>query len=213
MGLLMMKNVLKGQIIVLASLLTALTITLAACGGGSSSAGGGGGGSGSTLSGTVNDGVAVNNQSGSKQLLAAITDIMIRNAHAGVPGIEVGLYKDGTLVDTQFTDNGGKFVFTGLEPGMYSVMLKQDGVLVVESPPIQVAANTKTKVEFSVNAGVAKIEIEAEGDQLAGKVEDNNSNDLTDSDDQSSDLDSDDDQSSDDQSSDLDSDDQNSGNV
>lgn len=211
-----MSRVIKGQVAMLFALLTALVLTLAACGGGSSSSSGGGAaGGGSTVAGTVDNGVAAVYPPGSEQpLLAALGDMLIKPAQAaGVPNVTVQLLNsDGEVVDSQVTGDDGSFMFTGLDPDNYTISLQSaDGVFLGQAP-VQVDPNTRTEVEMDLNGEITamEVEIEAEGDTISGTVEDDASSDDDDSsgdgasedDDSSVDGDSVDDGSSDDDSAD-----------
>lgn len=199
-----MTRVIKGQVLMLFALLTALVVTLAACGGGSSSTGGGAAASGSTVAGTVGSGVAEVYPAGQdRPVLVALADLVVEPAHAaGVPGITVQLLDSGgAVVATETTDEDGEFVFSGLEDGQYFISLQSaDGTFLGQTPPIQVDANTRTEIELALDGGVTSIEVKAEGDTISGEVEDDASSD----DDDSSDDGVSDDDSSDDDSSDID---------
>lgn len=208
-----MTRVIKGQVVMLFALLTALVLTLAACGGGSSSSSGGGAaGGGSTVAGTVDNGVAAVYPPGSEQpILAALGDMLLEPAHAaGVPNVTVQLLNsDGEVVDSQVTGDDGSFIFTGLDPDNYTISLQSaDGVFLGQAP-VQVDPNTRTEIEMDLNGEITamEVEIEAEGDAISGTVEDDASSDDDDSsgdgaseDDDSVDGDSADDNSEDDDS-------------
>lgn len=201
-----MTRIIKGQVIALAALMTVMVVTLAACGGGSSSTGGGGG-SGSTVRGTVDNGVAAVAPSGEQTWLAAAANVVIEPASAaGVAGVTVELVDSGgATVASTTTDADGDFEFNNVAPGDYTIRLLQDGTALGETPTVRVDAATETKIELSLNGNVTSVEVEAEGNQISGSVEDDLSSDDDSLDDDSSDDDSLDDDSLDDDSSDDDS--------
>jgi hypothetical protein len=192
-----MSRIIKGQVFTLFALLTALVVTLAACGGGSSSTGGAA--TGSTVAGTVGNGVAAIHPSAHERpLLLAMAESLVQPAHAdGAAGITVELLLNGAVVASQITDSSGRFQFSGLAPGQYSIRLSQNGEVLGQTTPMQVDAATKTEIELSLNGDVLSVEVEASGDEISGKVEDDSSSDDDSSDDISDDDSSDDDSSDD----------------
>lgn len=210
-----MSRLIKGQVVTLFALLTALVVTLAACGGGSSSTGGGAGASGSTVAGTVGDGSAAVYPAGQdRPVLVALADMMIEPAHAeGVPNVTVQLLDSGgAVVATQKTDANGKFVFMGLADGQYVLSLQSSDGTFLGQAPVQVDPNTRTEIEMSLSGQITSIEVKAQGDSISGEVEDNaSSDDLSSDDDDSSDDGVSDDDSSDDVSGGNSSDDDSSG--
>lgn len=203
-----MSRLIKGQVVTLFALLTALVVTLAACGGGSSSSSGGGGASGATVAGTVDGDTAAVYPSGEhRPLLVALADTMVKPAHAaGVPGVTVQLLDSGgAVVDSQVTGSDGRFVFSGLPNGQYYLSLQSsDGTFLGQTPAIQVDPNTRTEIELDLSGEITSVEVEAEGDTISGSIEDDLSSDDASSDDLSSDdLSSDDDISDDDSSDDT----------
>lgn len=207
-----MNKLIKGQVITLFALLTAMVVTLAACGGGSSSSGGSSA-TGATVAGTVDNGVATLYRPGDQHpILAALTDMLIEPSHAaGVAGVTVELVNSsGAVVGTQTTDASGRFMFTGLVPDNYSIRLSQDGAPLGETPVIQVDPDTRTEIRLALSGAVTSVNVQAQNDQISGQVRgDDDSSDDFSSDDDSSDDDSLDDDSSDD-ISDGDSDDNSS---
>lgn len=177
-----MSILVRARLITPFALLTALLLSLSACGGGSSSAGGGGG-SGGTIAGTVDNGIAAVHPSGEERaVLVALTEFVVARAEAsGVAGVTVELLdSSGTVVATQTTGADGQFMFTGLAPGAYSIRLSQGGSVLGETPSVQVDSSTRTNIKLSLNGGVTSVEVEGEGDQISGEVEsqsgDDNSN-------------------------------------
>lgn len=199
------RGLLRGELIGVLAVLTALLLGLSACGGGSSSAGGGGGGSGGTIAGTVDNGIAAAYpSSGARPVLTALSDVVVARAEAsGVAGVTVELLDgNGDVVGTQTTDASGSFMFTGLAPGTYSIRLSQGGSVLGESSSIEVDGSTKTSLKLALDGAVTsvEVEVEAEGDQISGQVEDEGTEDDGTSDDESADDDSNDDGAEDDNS-------------
>lgn len=187
--------------------LVSLTI-VSGCGGSGDSATGGGASLGtSSISGNVNGGISLyRGETNSHGLLAMVSDLVISPAvAAGVSGVEVELLLGGTVVDSQTTDASGNFLFSNLPPGSYAIRLMMDGQSLGESPPISLDANTKTKLELTLDGSVINMKVEAEDNQISGEVNDDGQSDDLSSDDLSSDDDSLDDDSSDDDSEDDDS--------
>lgn len=48
------------------------------------------------------------------------------DGEAGIPGVLVELYSNGTFVADQYTDANGNYMFTNLPPGTYTVVVVQD---------------------------------------------------------------------------------------
>lgn len=200
-----MTRVIKGQIVALLALMTALVLTLAACGGGGSSAGGGSSG-GASVAGTVGDGFAAVEPAGqASSLLVALGEMVVESAQAaGVAGVTVELISStGAVVGTQVTNADGRFIFSGLAPDSYSLRLSQNGTALGQTPTIQVDPATRTEIEMSLQGAITEVDVTASGDTISGQVEDDSS---FDDDDLSSDDDAsmDDDDSVDDDDSDDD---------
>lgn len=200
-----MNKLIKGQVITLFALLTAMVVTLAACGGGSSSSGGSSA-TGATVAGTVDNGVATLYRSGDdRPMLAALADMLIEPSHAaGVEGVTVELLNiSGSVIGSQTTDASGRFMFTGLEPDNYSIRLSQNGAPLGETPVIRIDPDTRTEIRLALNGAVTSVNVQAQDDQISGQVSgDDDSSDDDSLDDDSSDDDSLDDDSSDDLSDD-----------
>lgn len=193
-------------------MLVSLTLVVGCGGSGSSATGGGGLAGSSSISGNVNSGISFYQQEADNGgVLAAITNTVVSPALAsGVAGVEVELLLNGAVVDSQITDGSGNFLFTDLPSGSYSLRLMMDGQNVGESPPISLNPNTKTKLELNLDGSVTNMKVEADENQIAGKIDDDGMSDDMLSDDNSSDDDSSDDDSEDDDSSDDSSDDDSS---
>jgi len=212
-----MNKLMGGRSTALFALLTTLVLALSACGGGSSSASGGGGGSGSTIAGTVDNGVAMTYpaDAGGHALLA-FSDVFVHKACAsGIAGVTVELLDGTGVVATTTTDTSGNFLFTGLAPGNYTIRLSQSGSLLGETPSVQVDSNTKTNIKLSLNGGVTSVEVEGEGNQISGEVSQGSNDNATGNDnsnDNNAEDDSGDDNSADNGTEDdSDSEDDNSG--
>ncbi len=190
-----MSRLIKGQVVALFALLTAMVVTLAACGGGSSSTGGGSAGSGATVAGTVNDGVASVYPAGQERpLLVAIADMLVEPARAApVEGVEVTLNCEGAASRTTFTNAEGYYEFNKVEPGSCELQVFDD--------VIQFQVGEDSSNEVPVDGGVVRIEVTVQGSTVSGEIEDDASSDGISSDD----LSSDDDDSSADGASDDDS--------
>jgi len=205
-----MSTMIRARTMSFFALLTAAVLALSACGGGSSSAGGGGG-SGGTVAGTVGDGVAVFDPvSGEQPVMMALAHALVATAHAdGIPGVNVELLDaGGGVVATQTTNADGRFMFTGLAPGNYSLRLSQNGAILGQTPSLQVDSNTRTEIELSLDGNVTSVEVEASNDTISGEIERDDDDDRRDDDeDDDDDDDSDDDGDDDDDDSDDDDDD------
>jgi len=156
-----MKRIIQSQVVVLASVLAALGLTLAACGGGGSSAGAGGGG-GTTVAGVVKSGGVAGigiEQGRLAHALIAASDYLIADANAAV--YQVSIDCTGGYTDSQPTDANGNFVFTSNDP-----TFSGDCTISVEGNPVTtvaVTSGTKTEVEVNDNGGtfvVSKTETE-----------------------------------------------------
>ncbi len=199
------------------AILIATVLALGACGGGGSSSGSGAGGSTglASISGSVNDGVSLN-ESDQNSFIASLIRIAIQNAHAtGVAGVEVQLLLGGAQVSSQTTNGSGEFRFNGLVPGNYTVRITPNGQ--VMDTAVSLSADTNTRLDLNTSGGVLNLEVEAANGVISGEVEDDTSDDSSDDtsddiseDDMSSDDDSSDDESSDDISEDDLSDDDSS---
>lgn len=191
-----MSKLIKGQVVALFALLTALVVTLAACGGGSSSTGGGGG-SGTTIAGTVNDGAAGVHPAGTaRPLLVAVADVLVEPAHAApMPGVAVTLTGPGGN-QTTTTDANGRFEFTVQESGIYTVEVLGEQIQVGVG-----SDSSSEEVQVTGSGAVVSIEVRVQGNTVSGTVEDDASSDGVSNDD----LSSDDDDSSGDGASDDDS--------
>lgn len=197
-----MSRLIKGQVVALFALLTAMVVTLAACGGGSSSTGGGSAGSGATVAGTVNDGVASVHPAGQERpLLVAIADMLVEPARAApVADVEVTLECEGAAPRTTFTNDDGYFEFNEVEPGSCALRVFDE--------LIQLPVGEDSSNEVPVGGGVVRIEVTVQGSTVSGEIEDDVSSDGISSDGISSDdVSSDDDDSSADGASDDDDDD------
>ncbi|MDH3377512.1 MAG: hypothetical protein OEQ39_11220, partial [Gammaproteobacteria bacterium] len=140
-----MKNIIKSQVVTLVSLLTAIVLSVAACGGGGSSGGAGGGSAGSTIAGTVNGGNAsIGTSDSSERWLVFATALIIRSADAtGVDDLTLQLIDSGgTVVATEMTHDGGNFAFTGLAPGVYTIRVLQGDVVLGETDSIEVGVDS-----------------------------------------------------------------------
>lgn len=164
-------NIRKYLVLIFASLLTVSILT--ACGGGGSSTGSGGVAGGATLSGNINSGFAFDqSQQGPAKLLLALLELSVSDAHAGVGGVVVELYLNGSLVDSQTTSASGEFMFSGLQPGNYTLKLSQGGQAAGETPVIKLDANTRTHLDLSLGGNVSNVEVKAEQGTIKGEVED-----------------------------------------
>jgi hypothetical protein len=120
-----------------------------------------------------------------------------------VAGVTVELLDgSGTVVATQITGNDGRFVFSGLAPGSYSIRLSQNGSSLGQTAPVEVGANSQAEVKLDLNGSMLSVEVESENGQITGEVEDETSSDDDSLDDES--LDDDDEDSTDDQDEDDD---------
>ena len=204
-----MKNTIRRALLLtLASLLSATILT--ACGGGGSSSGSGGLAAGSaSISGNVHNGIALlQPDSPAEKMLARLIELTISDAHAGgVQGATVELLdSSGNVLGSQTTDTRGNYEFNGLAPGNYKIKVMyggQEGI----TPNIQLTANTRTRLDLSMNGGVTRVEVEAENGRISGEVEDSVSHDDDSEDNVSEDDVSEDDTSEDDESEDNDSED------
>lgn len=178
-----MSRLIKGQVAALFALLTALVVTLAACGGGSSSTGGGSAGSGATVAGTVNDGVASVYPAGQERsLLVAIADTLVEPAHAApVANVEVTLTCEGAAPRTAFTNGDGYFEFNEVDPGSCELQVFDD--------VIQLQVGEDSSNEVPVGGGVVRIEVTVQGSTVSGEIEDDASSDDVSSDDDDSSVD------------------------
>ena len=201
-----MTRVIRGQVATLFALLTALVVTLAACGGGSSSTGGGGGGgSGSTVAGTVSDGVASVDPAGQdRPLYVALADMLVEPARAA-PMADVPVTLSCPSYDqTVTTDPGGRFVFENVPAELCALVV--DGSAPIE---FDVGGESNAAGQVDGNGTVIHVEItiQAPANTVSGRIEDDASSDDDDSsgDGASEDDDSFDDASVDDASVDDDS--------
>ena len=166
-------NIRRYFLYTISSLFTVAVLT--ACGGGGSSSSGSGGitAGSATLSGNINSGIAFNTTlTPSQRLWAGVLSLAVSEASAaGVDGVTVELLKNGGVVGSQVTDGSGNFLFAGLAPGSYTVQLSQGGQRIGVSPPIQLDANTRTRLDMGVNGKLASVEIEAQSGKIVGEVE------------------------------------------
>lgn len=151
-----MSIVIRTQLAMVCSLLTAFVITLTGCGGGSSSsAGGGGGASTATVSGRVtNNGFASLEEGNSHGLLATVIGPLISSAHAAaVAGVPVNISCIGAAPVGGITGPDGKFKISGIDigdSGACAVTVGADPTQI----PVQLAAGQETELEVIYSAGV-----------------------------------------------------------
>lgn len=196
-----MSRLIKAQVATLFALLTAMVVTLAACGGGSSSSGFGGS-SGGTINGTVNSGTAaILPTGGDRPVFASVLDLVVEPAHAApISGVVVVLSNSSGTVGTQTTDGSGAFAFTGLPAGDYTLTVAGTDIPVTVGP----TGGTQT-VEITSGGGTLMVQVNTDATSVSGSVGDGSCDGSSDGEsDGSSDGLSDDD-CSDDASSDADS--------
>ena len=187
-----MRKLIRTQLVILSSLLTAFALTLAACGGGGSSAGAGGGG-GTTVVGSVNGGVAAIDPgtltpARMRGPLVAIGNLLVPGAEAAVYSVK--LQCDGGFVSEQSTDASGKFVFSGAGlSGNCTVWV--GGVMAGQFVVVEGAENEVEISGFGGDFTIVKTESEGGSTTLVEvEVEDETSSDQASSDSISSDQDS-----------------------
>jgi len=174
-----MQRLIKTQLVILGSLVTAICLTLATCGGGGSTAGAGGGTT--MVAGLVKGGSAslvpeqyLPGQAG--RALAAL-QLLVPGAQAAV--YQVTLNCTGGFNDTQSTDANGKFTF--VDPGDGSLSGNCD-ILVNNIPAasLTVASGTNNEVEINDNGGsftVVKTESNPSNNNVVEVEVENESND------------------------------------
>ena len=69
---------------------------------------------------------------------------------AGSEGDGVSLMKDGVVVETVTVDSSRQYLFTGIEPGSYSVRFSREGYTPYESETVAVAAASETSINGKV---------------------------------------------------------------
>lgn len=155
-----MRTIIKSQVAVLITLLTAFALTLTACGGGSSSSAGGSGGSSlnsATVSGTVaSNGVASLEIRDSSGLIAAVSDFLVPAAQADDAN-QVSV-TCGDVTKTDDVSNGQftvQFESSELGSGSQNCTVVVDGVPAEDT--IQVVLGSTTTVRIVYDDGQAVV--------------------------------------------------------
>src|SRR5271156_508151 len=75
-------------------------------------------------------------------------------SHAVIPGVPVSLTRvDTNFQRTEVTNESGFFAFANLDPGIYSIDIKQPGFRETKRDQIAVDVNTTVRTDFELSPG------------------------------------------------------------
>jgi TonB-dependent receptor len=105
-----------------------------------------------------------------QQTAGAISGSVTDASKAALPGARVNVQQKGTLVISTVSDSQGQFVFSGLAPGSYTVLISYVGFSSFEKP-IMLTAGEAARVDAVLNVASARESVIVTAERAHGEAE------------------------------------------